>query len=375
MSVLQVLPSLFGGGVERGTVEIAEAITAAGHRALVASSAGGMIRDIEKAGADYFRLPLRRKNPWIIWRNIERLSRLIEGEKVDVVHARSRAPGWSALYAARRTGRPFVTTIHGAYGAGSALKRAYNSVMMRGDVVIAISDFVRDHALVTYSGIDPDRIRVIHRGVDTSLFRPGNVPAARLIQLSRAWMLPDGAPVILLPGRMTRLKGHEVLIRALAASSHDEAVLVFVGADEGREKYKLELRKLATAAGVGDRIRFTGHCRDMTAAYSLASVVVSASIKPEGFGRTAVEAQAMGRPVIVTDHGGGRETVLHRETGLRVPPGDHAAMSAAIDEVLAMSQEDRDTIAERAVEHVQSKFSLDLMKQQTLDVYRELLSA
>lgn len=371
MNILQVLPSLHGGGVERGTVDIAQALVEAGHRATVASSAGAMIRDLEKAGADYFRLPLKRKNPLVMWRNIGRLSRLIEGEKVDLVHARSRAPAWSAYYAARRTGRPFVTTIHGAYGAGNAAKRAYNSIMTRGDRVIAISEFIRDYALSTYPGLSEDRVTVIYRGVDTHLFRPGSVPAARIVQLAQAWSLPDGAPVILLPGRLTRLKGQSVLIRALAACSSDEAVLVIVGADAGREAYKVELRKLATEAGVGDRIRFAGHCRDMPAAYSLASVVISGSTKPEGFGRTAVEGQAMGRPVIVTDHGGARETVLPGETGWRVPPGDHVAMAAAIDEALALSQPERDVLAERSVAHVISQFSLELMKQRTLALYHD----
>lgn len=373
MNVLQVLPALEGGGVERGTVEIASALVQAGHRAVVASSAGGMVREIEKAGGDYFRLPLRRKNPLIMWRNIGRLTRLIEGEKIDLVHARSRAPAWSALYAARRTGRPFLTTIHGAYGAGNALKRAYNGVMMRGDRVVAISEFIRDYALATYPWLDERRVSVIYRGVDTHVFRPGDVPGARMIQLSQAWMLPDGAPVVLLPGRLTRLKGQAVLIRALARSAHQDAVLVFVGADTGRESFKVELRKIATEAGVGDRIRFAGQCRDMPAAYSLASVVVSASTKPEGFGRTAVEGQAMGRPVIVTDHGGARETVVPGETGWRVTPGDHEAMATAIDAALSMDQAARDALADRAVAHVISHFSLELMKRRTLALYHEVL--
>lgn len=373
MNILQVLPSLHGGGVERGTVEIAQALIDGGHRAVVASSAGRMVRDIERTGADYFRLPLKRKNPMVIWRNVNRLSRLIEDQAIDLVHARSRAPAWSAYYAARQTGRPFVTTIHGAYSAGTALKRAYNSVMTRGDKVIAISEFIRDYALTNYPSLSDDRVMVIYRGVDTQQFRPGNVPAARIIQLTQAWSLPDGAPVILLPGRLTRLKGQDVLIRALAASTSADSVLVFVGSDEGRESFKVELRKIATAAGVGDRIRFAGHCRDMQAAYSLASVVVSASTKPEGFGRTAVEGQAMGRPVIVTDHGGARETVRPGETGWRVPPGDHLAMAAAIDDSLALSQAQRDALADRAVAHVISHFSLELMKQRTLGLYHEIL--
>ncbi|WP_416897210.1 MAG: glycosyltransferase family 4 protein [Minwuia sp.] len=372
-TVLQVLPQMETGGVERGTVEIAAALTRAGHRALVAASAGSMLRDLDKAGAEYFRLPLRRKRPLTVWRNIGRLQHLIEQERVDLVHARSRAPAWSALYAARRTGRPFVTTIHGAYGASSGVKRAYNSVMMRGDLVIAISEFLRDHALATYRGIDEAKIRVIPRGVDMAQYQPGDVTHARMIQLSQAWALPDGAPVVLLPGRLTRLKGQPVAIEALARSAHGDAVLVFVGGDAGRESFKAELLKLAEQAGVGDRIRFAGLCRDMPAAYSLSSVVLSASVKPEGFGRTAVEAQAMGRPVVVSDHGGVRETVVQGETGWRVPPGDAPALAAAIDEALALDAGARRGLAERAMAHVRDHFTLELMQQRTLAVYDELL--
>ena len=372
-NILQVLPQMETGGVERGTVEIAYALSQAGHRALVAASAGSMTRDLEKAGAEFFRLPLRRKRPLTIWRNIGRLQRLVELERVDLVHARSRAPAWSALYAARRSGRPFVTTIHGAYGASSMVKRAYNSVMARGDRVIAISDFIRNYALATYANLDEAAIRVIPRGVDMRMFQPSDVTHARMIQLAQAWSLPDGAPVVLLPGRLTRLKGPEVVIEALARSASDEAVLVFVGGDAGREAFKVELRKLAEQMGVADRIRFTGLCRDMPAAYSLASVVVSASIKPEGFGRTSVEAQAMGRPVVVSDHGGVRETVVDGATGWRVPPGDGAALAAAIDDALALDPEARSALATRAMSHVRDNFTLELMQQRTLAVYDELL--
>lgn len=374
MTVLQVLPALETGGVERGTVDMAEALVAAGHRALVVSTGGSMVRQLTRAGGEHVELPVRAKNPLAIWRNIERLARLIETENVDLVHARSRAPAWSAMYAARRTKRPFVTTVHGAYGVGNRLKRAYNSVMVRGDRVIAISEFIRDYVIERYPESKPARVVVIPRGVDLDLFHPGDVPAARLIQLSELWSLPDGAPVILLPGRLTRLKGQPVLIEALSLIANRDAVAVFVGGDLGRDAYKAELRQLAERFGVADRVWFVGACRDMPAAYSIASVVVSASTQPEGFGRIAVEAQAMGRPVIVTDHGGSRETVAPGETGWRVPPGDARAMAAALDEALAMNQPERDALAGRAVAHVKANYTKELMCRRTMDLYRDLLT-
>ncbi|PJK28035.1 glycosyltransferase family 4 protein [Minwuia thermotolerans] len=374
LTVLQVLPALETGGVERGTVDMAEALVAAGHRALVVSTGGSMVRQLTRVGAEHVELPVRSKNPLAIWRNIERLARLIETENVDLVHARSRAPAWSAMYAARRTNRRFVTTVHGAYGVGNRFKRAYNSVMVRGDRVIAISEFIRDYVIERYPESKPARVVVIPRGVDLDLFHPGDVPAARLIQLSELWSLPDGAPVILLPGRLTRLKGQPVLIEALSLIANRDAVAVFVGGDLGRDAYKAELRQMAERFGVADRVWFVGACRDMPAAYSIASVVVSASTQPEGFGRIAVEAQAMGRPVIVTDHGGSRETVAPGETGWRVPPGDARAMATALDEALAMNQPERDALAARAVAHVKANYTKELMCRRTLDLYRDLLA-
>lgn len=375
MTVLQVLPSLVTGGVERGTVDIATALSQAGHRALVVSTGGPMVRELVRAGAEHIELPVKSKSPWRIWRNVGLLADLIRREDVDLVHARSRAPAWSAYYAARRTGVPFVTTIHGAYGGRSLLKRAYNRIMTRGDRVIAISDFIREYALEQHPDLDLKRVVVIPRGVDLKLYRPGAVPPARMIQLCEAWSLPPGAPVLLLPARLTRLKGQAVLIEALAGLQNREAVAVFAGGDLGREAYKLELRRLAEQLGVDARIRFVGTCRDMPAAYSLASVVVSASTTPEGFGRTVVEAQAMGRAVVVSDHGGARETVTDGETGWRVPPGDAGALAETIDRVLAMDDDERAALAARTVAQVEAEYGQALMCERTLAVYEMLCDA
>jgi glycosyltransferase involved in cell wall biosynthesis len=331
-----------------------------------------MVRELERLGARHVALPLDRKTPWAIARNRRALIELIEANGVDIVHARSRAPAWSALGAARRTGRAFVTTFHGTYNFRSSLKRRYNAVMAKGDRVIAISEFIAQHVRENYD-IDPARLRVIHRGVDFVAFDPTRVTAERLAPLARAWRLPDGAPVVMLAGRLARWKGHEVVVKALHRLARSDAVAVLVGGDHGRAAYRRELESLAQALGVSSRLRIVGDCRDMPAAYMLADVVVSASTDPEAFGRVAVEAGAMGRPVVATDHGASRETVVPGETGWLVPPGEPAALAQAIDGVLQLGAAERVALGQRARNFVQAHFSKAQMCAATLAVYAELL--
>jgi glycosyltransferase involved in cell wall biosynthesis len=369
-AVLQVLPSLVTGGVERGTVEMAQALVAGGWKAVVASSGGPMVREVERAGAIHVTLPVASKNPLVVRANIGRLADLIERHTIDIVHARSRAPAWSALWAARRTGRHFVTTFHNAYGAGSRLKLVYNSVMAKGERVIAISNFVADHAAKVF-GVGPDRLRVIPRGVDLVRFNPEYIGAERLVSLTRQWRLPDGAPVIMLPGRLSRWKGQLVLIDALALIGRTDLRCLFVGT--GPERYRRELEARAAERGLGSVVQVVEECRDMPAAYMLADVVVSASTSPEGFGRVIVEAQAMGRPVVATNHGGARETVVPGSTGWLVPPDDAPALAKAVAEALALGPEARLAHAARAVAHVREWFDTATMAARTLEVYEEIL--
>jgi glycosyltransferase involved in cell wall biosynthesis len=371
-AVLQVLPRLDLGGVERGTVEVAAALVEAGWRSVVASAGGNLVREIERAGARHVALPLASKNPWTIRANAERLARLIETEDIDIVHARSRAPAWSAIAAARRTGRPFVTTFHNAYGAGSWLKRRYNSVMARGDRVIAISRFVAEHAVATYQ-IPPDRVRIIERGVELEHFNPDRVPAGRIIQLAEQWRLGDGMPVVMLPGRLTRWKGQRALIDALGVLGRRDLRCIFVG--DGNAGYRRELERRAKKLGLDGVCHFADRCNDMPAAYMLADVVVSASIRPEGFGRVIAEALAMGRPVVATDHGGAREILVAGETGWLVPPGDPRAMAQALGEALALDPAQRGALAARSMALVSGRFSRERMTDLTLAVYEELLQA
>jgi glycosyltransferase involved in cell wall biosynthesis len=366
--VLQVLPALGGGGVERGTVEMTEAIAAAGGVALVASAGGRMAPQIAAAGGQHVTLPLATKNPFGLWRNAARLEAVIRAERVAIVHARSRAPAWSAWLAARRTGAHFLTTYHGAYGEDFPGKRRYNAVMARGERVIAISRFIA-RLIEERHGLDPARIRVIPRGVDAALFDPAAVAPDRVARLARDWDLPMGRKVVMLPGRLARWKGQAVLVAALARL---DAVGVLVGGERQHPAYAGALK--AQAARLGVALRLVGHCDDMPAALLLADVVVNASIEPEGFGRVVIEAQAMGRPVIATDHGGAVETVEHGVTGWRVPPGDAAALAEALAQVLGMAAAERAALGARARAAVLARYTVPAMQAATLAVYRELLA-
>ncbi|NQV59629.1 MAG: glycosyltransferase family 4 protein [Alphaproteobacteria bacterium] len=369
--VLQVLPAMEMGGVERGTVQTAAALTAAGWRAMVASSGGLLTHELTRAGAQHVNLPLAVKRPLRMLRNAEALAKLINLHGVDLVHARSRAPAWSALSAARRTGKPFVTTFHNAYGH-NRLKHHYNAVMAKGDRVIAISDFVAQHVRETY-GVPDDRLVTIHRGINTELHDPAKVSAERIIQISQAWRLEDDRPVVMLPGRLTSWKGQGVLIEALAILGRQDICCVLVGGDQGRTAYREELEREVRRHGLDKVVRLVGHCSDMAAAYMLADVVVSASTRPEGFGRVAIEAQAMGRPVIATDHGGARETVLPEQSGWLVPPGDAAALAATLDWALNLNRLERENMAANGRANVEQNFTVALMCQRILAVYKSLL--
>jgi glycosyltransferase involved in cell wall biosynthesis len=372
--VLQVIPEIdVPGGTERATVEISQALGQAGWRALVASSGGALLHQIEQAGARHFPMPLKSKNPIHIRKNAARLAELIRAEGVDIIHARSRAPAWSAFYAAEQTGCHFITTFHGTYGTAGALKRRYNSVMVKGERVIANSQFIASHIQHTYE-MAPERLRVIRRGVDIAIFSAAAVTQARLVQLAGQWRLPDGKSVVMLPGRLTAWKGHAVLLDALTHLARDDYVVVFVGDDQGRDDYRHQLERQIEKNGLGHLVRFAGPCRDMPAAYMSADVVVNASTKPEAFGRVIVEAQAMGRPVVAFDHGGARENILEGETGLLVEPGDARALARALDAALDLDVERRRAMAEVAVRHVRENFTLERMCAETLAVYREVLA-
>lgn len=370
-AVLQVVPALVSGGVERGTVDLAGALAAAGWDSYVASAGGPMERELARVGAVHVTLPLASKNPLVIRRNAAALRDVIRRHKIDIVHARSRAPAWSAYWAVQATRRRFVTTFHNAYDTTGVLKRKYNSVMARGERVIAISQFVADHVTSVYS-VGPDRLRMIPRGVDLRIFDPRRVTGERVATLAAQWRIPDGFAVVMLPGRLTRWKGGLDFIDAIGRLGRRDLICLMVGSEQ-RRGFRRELEVAIERQGLGGHFRIVEDCRDMTAAYALADVVVSASTDPEGFGRTIVEAQAMGRPVVATDHGGARETILPGVTGWLAPPRDSAALAAAIGEALALDRPARDALARHATAHAAAHFTREAMCANTIAVYEELL--
>ena len=372
--VLQVLPSLITGGVERGCVDIAAAIVAAGGTALVASAGGPMVGELRRHKAEHIALPLASKNPLRMRRNTGRLAELIERCGVDLVHARSRAPAWSAYFACRSTDAPFVTTFHAPYNFHGRLKKHYNSVMARGRRVIAISEYVAQHVRQNY-GVGDDRLRLVRRGIDLRHFDPAAVAGGRVADLVQRWRVPEGATVILMPGRLSAWKGQTVLLNAVARLTRPDIYCVLVGSDQGRHGYRHHLNTLIGQLGIGDRVCIAEHCEDMPAAYKLAQIVVHASIEPEGFGRVLVEAQAMGRPVIASNLGAPSEIVLDGETGWLTPAGNAEALVAGLERVLDLDPGDRQRFGERAMARARTHFALSAMGDATLRVYDEVLGA
>ncbi len=375
--LLQVVPDLDTGGAEQTTLDVARAVVQAGGRALVATRGGRMTDRLKADGGEVILLPMSSKNPLVMLANALALIRIIRQCGVQVIHARSRAPAFSALWAARATGIPFIATYHGVYKARSALKRWYNAVMTRGDLVIANSDYTRDHVLAEH-GLDPEHVVTIPRGVDLARFDPAKVTKARLGRLRALWGLDatEARPVFLLAGRLTRIKGHLTIIDAVArlkARGRDVLVL-FAGDDQGRSAYRQEVQTAIETAGLSQHIRRVGHCDDMPAACLLADVALLPTLVPESFGRAAVEPQVMGRPVIASAHGGTTETVVDGQTGWLVAPGDADAWAQAMDHAASLGRRRLRAMGKRGSERARRLYSNETMCAATLEVYSRLLA-
>lgn len=381
-TILQIIPELETGGAERTAVDIAAGLANVGARALVATEGGRLVGELQAKGGIWASFPAGTKNPVAMLLNVRRLAKLCLDERVALVHARSRAPAWVALGAARALNLPFVTTYHGSYSARSSVKVLYNSIMARGDVVIANSHYTADLIRSTYPEACP-RIRVIHRGTDFAAFTPSAVAPERVEALRRAWGVAAHERIVLLAARLTEWKGQKVLIEAAAKlrqSGLADVAFVLAGDHQGRTAYARDLDALVAARGLAGVVRRVGHCADMPAAFLGAAVVTVPSTEPEAFGRAAVEAQAMGTPVVVSDLGAVPETVLappyapaHERTGWSVPPNDASALAQAIGAALSLGASAREALAMRARLHAERNFSLDRMVSDTLDVYAALL--
>jgi glycosyltransferase involved in cell wall biosynthesis len=373
--VLQVLPALGQGGAERDSLELAGYLAWHGWTPLVASSGGRSEVELCNLGIAAFRLPLHAKNPLVMRANIGRLERLVREQSIQLIHAHSRAAAWSSWYAARRCGIPFVTTFHGVYrGSTRFFKRRYNSIMAQGDRVIAVSEHVASHVRERY-GVAADRLRLIHRGIDLAAFAAEAIGRKRIDDLAIRWQVPQRAKVLMLPGRVTRIKGHLLLLQAIERMTRRNFVCLLVGPLKRRSGFVREIEREIEARGLPKLVRLVGGCSDMPAALSLADVVVVPSIGPEAFGRVSVEAQALGRPVVATDVGGLRETLMPAVTGWLVPADNPAELARALELALAMPDDARERLALRARRLVERRFSIKRMAESTMAVYRELLGS
>lgn len=383
-TILQIVPELDTGGAELSAVEIATAVVEAGGRALVLSEGGRLVARLESSGGEFVPFAAASKNPARILWNANAIARIIQRENVHLVHARSRAPAWSAMMAARRTGKPFVTTVHGAHKEKSALKKAYNAIMARGDVVITNSRFTAATVKERYA-VPDDRLRVIYRGIDPALVDPTGVTSDRTDALRTAWKIPPGAKVVLLPARVSPIKGHHTVVAAARALAERNAlgdtIVVFAGDAQGRSDYLAGLHEAISSAGLTGNFRLPGFVSDIPAAIALAHVTLLTSTVPETFGRTVVEAGAMGCPVIASDLGAPPELLLssaeqpENRTGWLVPPSDPARLADAIQAALSLSPSERTAMGQLARRHVLAHYTLSEMKRQTLAVYDQLIGS
>ncbi len=370
ITVAQMLPDLHSGGVERGTLEMGNYLVKQGCRSIVISEGGPMVAALEKGGSCHVQLPVGRKNPKALT-SLLPIRRLLLQERVDILHLRSRMPAWIGYLAFKSLPshlRPhLVTTFHGIYSINQ-----YSSIMTRGEKIIAVSHAVATHIKAHYN-IPDHRIQVIHRGFDDQFFNPEKVDIERINILKEGWDLAGTPlPLIMLPGRVTQWKGHAVFIESLAKIKDLAWTAVCVGNFDGKEKFMGELASLIQDAGLENRIRFVGHCTDMPAAYLLSDIVVSASsTEPEAFGRIAIEAQAMGKPIVATAHGGSMETVLAGKTGWLVTPDNAASLASALAEAVTHASI-RSQYGQTARTWVQSQFSMEKMCRETVNLYHEL---
>jgi glycosyltransferase involved in cell wall biosynthesis len=378
-TLLQVVPELETGGAEQTTIDVAHAVVRAGGKALVATRGGRMASRLEADGGRLAQMPVQTKNPLVMLGNAARLVDLIRREKVSIVHARSRAPAFSALWAAQTTGTPFVATYHGVYNAKSGLKRWYNAVMTRGDLVIANSDYTRGHVLAEHH-LDPAKIVSIPRGIDLERFNPSWVTSDRVAALREAWGVSpaDRRVKLLLAGRLTRIKGHLLIVEAAAklkAQGREDFLIIFAGDDQGRTDYRLEVESAIARAGLSEQVRVVGHCDDMPAAYLVCDMAMLPTTKPESFGRTAVEPQVMGKPVLASDHGGTTETVLSGETGWLVKVDDPDAWAATMAKAIDLGPARLAAMGQAAANRARRLYSVDAMCAATMDAYSRVLDA
>jgi len=382
-TILQIVPSLISGGIERGVVELNNYLVKNDFTSIVVSSGGKLVYQIKQNNGKHIELDVATKNPFRMWGNIRKIKQVIRENNVDIVHVRSRAPAWSAYFACKSAKCPLVSTVHGNYSIGSFplkyFKKFYNSSMIRADWIICVSNFIKEYAFENYGlfrkKFADDRTTVIHRGVDIDLFNPNNVSQERIIALTNRLKIPEDRSIILLPGRLTEWKGQLSFIDVLAKLKNRNFLCLIVGDSKGHENYRDRLKKKIINMKLDGIVRLENNISDMPAAYMLSDIVVSTSIRGEAFGRVVPEAQAMKRMVVATSVGGSLETVIDGETGWLIDPGDDDKFATTIDMILDMTTEERMRKGEVARKHIVKNYTVEKMCSKTVDLYKRIFDA
>ena len=377
--ILQIIPSMEIGGAERTVLEITAFLKNTNYTSLVLTSGGKLIKDLEKLNIEVVRYPIDKKNPLLIIKNIIELKKIFIEKNIDLIHVRSRAPAWSAIFAARSLKIPIVTTWHGHVSNSSWFKKKYNSIMHKGNALIANSNYTAENINKIYK-IDKDKIDIIPRGVNTENFKASNFSDEEKINIKKEWKVFDQNKIILLlPARLTRWKGHEVVIKAIGLLKNEEffknIVCLFAGNQKGSERYIQNLKETIASLSLDDKIKLIGQVENMPLAYQVSNIILSPSIQPEPFGRIPIEAQASGKIIISSNAGAVKETIRSGQdsTGFKVKPNNSEELAHQIKLVIKMKDEDLQEIKKRAILNVKNNFSLETMCKKTLEVYNRLL--
>ena len=380
LKVLQVIPKLGYGGAEMGCYDIAHYLPENNCESFIVTSGGELLKFVDKKKVKIIKLPVHSKNPLLILINFIALVGIILFNNISIVHARSRAPAWSCWLATKITGRKFVTTFHGTYNFNNSLKKFYNSVMVRSNLIIAGSNFIFTHIKKNYSKYldDKKKLLVIFRGINVDYFDPTTKVYSDEKKLLTKWEIEKDKKILLLPGRLTSWKGQEVFIEAINLVNielgYEAFYAVVLGSDQGRDLYKKKLIRLAEQYRVTKQIRFINHCSDMALAYKIADIVVSASVEPEAFGRVAVEAQSMEKPIIASNNGGSNETIIDEKTGFLFESGSAKSLSQKILKVIAMDDSSLKSIGTEGRKNIIQKFNVEKMCFSTYSEYKRILN-
>ena len=380
IKVLQVIPKLGFGGAETGCYDLAHFLAEQECKSFLITSGGELLKFVRRDKVKVIRLPVQSKNPIIMFINFIAIFFIILFYKIDIVHARSRAPAWSCLWACFFSGKFFITTFHGTYNFSNKLKLFYNSVMVRSKLIIAGSNFIFNHISENYQKyLSPakKKLLVIFRGINLEYFNLRNISETKVNTLSQNWKIDNNDFIILLPGRLTKWKGHLIFIEALnllvEKYNKNNFHAIILGSDQGRHLYSKKLSLLCERYRLNKKLTFIQNCKEMPVAYKLADLVVSSSVEPEAFGRVAVEAQAMSRPIIASNLGGSKETILNGKSGLLYKPEDQNELAFIINKVMEMSKESLDLMGAEGRKNVEKKFNVDQMCQTTFTEYKKLL--